>query len=76
MSHHIPAHYSDRYINQRYNKALYIVQHLPNSSNVQPTKEQKLEVNIVMIIHVKGTKISLQSYFSYMLIINKYLKVI
>jgi diazepam-binding inhibitor (GABA receptor modulating acyl-CoA-binding protein) len=41
----IPPHYSDRYINQRYNKALYIVQHLPNSSNVQPTKEQKLEVS-------------------------------
>ncbi|KAI9357475.1 acyl CoA binding protein-domain-containing protein [Pilaira anomala] len=40
----IPAHYSDRYISQRYNKALYIVQHLPNSSNVQPTKDQRLEL--------------------------------
>ncbi|EPB83888.1 hypothetical protein HMPREF1544_09342 [Mucor circinelloides 1006PhL] len=40
----IPTHYSNRYINQRYNKALYIVQHLPSSSNVQPTKDQKLEL--------------------------------
>ncbi|GAA5805554.1 hypothetical protein HPULCUR_011073 [Helicostylum pulchrum] len=40
----IPPHYSDRYISQRYNKALYIVQHLPNSSNVQPTKDQRLEL--------------------------------
>ncbi|KAI8972767.1 Acbp from Moniliophthora Perniciosa, partial [Pilobolus umbonatus] len=38
------GHYTDRYINQRYNKALYIVQHLPTSSKVQPTKEQKLEL--------------------------------
>jgi hypothetical protein len=42
----IPPQHSERYINQRYNKALYIVQHLPASSNVQPTKEQKLEVGI------------------------------
>ncbi|KAI8890437.1 ACBP-domain-containing protein [Backusella circina FSU 941] len=40
----IPPQHSERYINQRYNKALYIVQHLPASSNVQPTKEQKLEL--------------------------------
>jgi hypothetical protein len=43
----IPPQHSERYINQRYNKALYIVQHLPASSNVQPTKEQKLEVGII-----------------------------
>ncbi|KAI8393276.1 acyl CoA binding protein-domain-containing protein [Radiomyces spectabilis] len=40
----IPPHYSERYINLRYNKALYIVQHLPASSTFQPTKAQKLEL--------------------------------
>ncbi|KAI8075927.1 acyl CoA binding protein-domain-containing protein [Gilbertella persicaria] len=36
--------HSHRHINQQYNKALFIVQHLPISSNVQPTKEQKLQL--------------------------------
>lgn len=40
----VPPHYSDRYVNQRYNKALHIVQHLPPSSTFQPTRDQKLEV--------------------------------
>ncbi|KAI9468995.1 MAG: acyl CoA binding protein-domain-containing protein [Benjaminiella poitrasii] len=40
----IPPHYSDRFIIQRYNKALYYVQHLPASSSFQPTKNQKLEL--------------------------------
>ncbi|KAI8092493.1 acyl CoA binding protein-domain-containing protein [Halteromyces radiatus] len=40
----IPTHYSERYVNQRYNKALHIVQHLPVSSSFQPNKEQKLEL--------------------------------
>lgn len=41
----IPPHYTDRFIVQRYNKALHFVQHLPATSNFQPTKSQKLEVN-------------------------------
>ncbi|CAO3622751.1 unnamed protein product [Cunninghamella blakesleeana] len=41
----IPAHYSERYISQRYNKALHIVQNLPASSSFQPSREQKLEVS-------------------------------
>ncbi|KAL1927146.1 hypothetical protein VTP01DRAFT_5109 [Rhizomucor pusillus] len=40
----VPPHYSDRYVNQRYNKALHIVQHLPPSSTFQPTRDQKLEL--------------------------------
>ncbi|KAL0085883.1 acyl-CoA-binding protein [Phycomyces blakesleeanus] len=40
----IPPHYTDRYVDQRYNKALMIVQNLPASSSFQPTKEQKLEL--------------------------------
>ncbi|KAI8143286.1 acyl CoA binding protein-domain-containing protein [Fennellomyces sp. T-0311] len=40
----IPPHYSDRYVGQRFNKALHIVQHLSPSSSFQPTKEQKLEL--------------------------------
>ncbi|KAI8967020.1 acyl CoA binding protein-domain-containing protein [Mycotypha africana] len=40
----IPPHYSDRFIVQRYNKALQFVQSLPASSNFQPTKNQKLEL--------------------------------
>lgn len=40
-----PSHYSERYINQRYNKALQIVQHLPATSSFQPTREEKLQVN-------------------------------
>lgn len=40
----IPPHYTDRYIVQRYNKALNFVQNLPASSSFQPTKSQKLEV--------------------------------
>ncbi|KAI8084572.1 acyl CoA binding protein-domain-containing protein [Halteromyces radiatus] len=43
MNNSIPPHYSNRYIQQRYNKALQIVQHLPASS-FQPTKEQKLQL--------------------------------
>jgi diazepam-binding inhibitor (GABA receptor modulating acyl-CoA-binding protein) len=41
---HIPPHYTDRFIHQRYNKALHFVQNLPASSDFQPTKNQKLEV--------------------------------
>ncbi|CAO3694914.1 unnamed protein product [Rhizopus microsporus] len=41
---HIPPHYTDRFIQQRYKKALYFVQNLPASSNFQPTKNQKLEL--------------------------------
>ncbi|GAN00614.1 acyl--binding protein [Mucor ambiguus] len=40
----IPPHYTDRFILQRYNKALHFVQHLPATSNFQPTKSQKLEL--------------------------------
>ncbi|KAI9303168.1 acyl CoA binding protein-domain-containing protein [Cunninghamella echinulata] len=40
----IPTHYSERYINQRYNKALNIVQNLPASSSFQPSRDQKLEL--------------------------------
>ncbi|KAI7904600.1 acyl CoA binding protein-domain-containing protein [Cokeromyces recurvatus] len=40
----IPPHYSDHFITQRYNKALYFVQHLHASSSFQPTKNQKLEL--------------------------------
>lgn len=40
----IPPHYTDRYIVQRYNKALNFVQNLPASSSFQPTKSQKLEL--------------------------------
>ncbi|ORZ22552.1 acyl CoA binding protein-domain-containing protein [Absidia repens] len=43
MTSAIPPHYSNRYVQQRYNKALQIVQHLPSSS-FQPTKEQKLQL--------------------------------
>ncbi|ORY97858.1 acyl CoA binding protein-domain-containing protein [Syncephalastrum racemosum] len=39
-----PSHYSSRYVNQRYNKALQIVQHLPASSAFQPSREEKLEL--------------------------------
>ncbi|CDH59054.1 predicted protein [Lichtheimia corymbifera JMRC:FSU:9682] len=39
-----PSHYSERYINQRYNKALQIVQHLPATSSFQPTREEKLQL--------------------------------
>ncbi|KAG2230343.1 hypothetical protein INT48_002796 [Thamnidium elegans] len=42
----IPPHYSDRYISQRYNKALYIVQHLPNSSNLYSFYKQVSQGNI------------------------------
>ncbi|KAI8378819.1 acyl CoA binding protein-domain-containing protein [Choanephora cucurbitarum] len=38
------SHHSNRYANQSYNKALYIVQNLPASSHIQPTKEQKLQL--------------------------------
>ncbi|KAI9307948.1 acyl CoA binding protein-domain-containing protein [Cunninghamella echinulata] len=38
----IPSNYSDKYIHRRYNRALQIVQHLPN--HFQPTKEQKLKL--------------------------------
>ncbi|KAI8149511.1 acyl CoA binding protein-domain-containing protein [Fennellomyces sp. T-0311] len=41
---YIPPHYSERYVNQRYNKALQIVQYLPASSSFQPTREEKLEL--------------------------------
>lgn len=47
----IPPHYTDRFIIQRYNKALHFVQHLPATSNFQPTKSQKLEV-----IHIQKKK--------------------
>ncbi|KAI9312357.1 acyl CoA binding protein-domain-containing protein [Dichotomocladium elegans] len=40
----IPPHYSDRYVIQRYNKALEIVQHLPANSTFQPTRDEKLEL--------------------------------
>ncbi|ORX59691.1 ACBP-domain-containing protein [Hesseltinella vesiculosa] len=40
----IPSHYSERYISQRYHKALQTVQNLPSSSAFQPTKDQKLEL--------------------------------
>ncbi|CAO3587915.1 unnamed protein product [Absidia cylindrospora] len=40
----IPSHYSERYVNQRYNKALHIVQHLPASSSFQPNKDEKLQL--------------------------------
>ncbi|KAL9544022.1 hypothetical protein MBANPS3_007839 [Mucor bainieri] len=40
----IPPHYTDRFLLQRYNKALHFVQHLPATSNFQPTKSQKLEL--------------------------------
>ncbi|KAI8993447.1 acyl CoA binding protein-domain-containing protein [Pilobolus umbonatus] len=40
----IPPHYTDRFIIQRYNKALHFVQHLPAKSKFQPTKDQKLEL--------------------------------
>ncbi|KAG2226183.1 hypothetical protein INT45_003328 [Circinella minor] len=40
----IPLHYSERYVNQRYNKALQIVQYLPASSSFQPTRQEKLEL--------------------------------
>lgn len=45
----IPPHYTDRFILQRYNKALHIVQNLPASSNFQPTKSQKLEVKFFFV---------------------------
>lgn len=45
---HIPPHYTDRFIQQRYKKALYFVQNLPASSNFQPTKNQKLEVTSIL----------------------------
>jgi hypothetical protein len=35
---------AERYINQRFSKALSIVEHLPASSSFQPTKEEKLRV--------------------------------
>ncbi|KAI8335880.1 acyl CoA binding protein-domain-containing protein [Chlamydoabsidia padenii] len=38
----IPSHYSPRYVNQRYNKALHIVQNLPATSSFQPNKDEKL----------------------------------
>lgn len=41
----IPPHYTDRFIIQRYNKALHFVQNLPATSSFQPTKNQKLEVS-------------------------------
>lgn len=47
MTNTIPPHYSDRYVQQRYSKALRIVQHLSTSS-FQPTKEQKLQVKNVL----------------------------
>ncbi|KAI7876403.1 ACBP-domain-containing protein [Lichtheimia hyalospora FSU 10163] len=40
----VPPHYSDRFVNKRFHKALYIVQHLSPSSSFQPTKDQKLEL--------------------------------
>lgn len=43
MTSTIPPHYSNRHVQQRYNKALQIVQHLSVSS-FQPTKDQKLQV--------------------------------
>ncbi|CAO3616493.1 unnamed protein product [Cunninghamella blakesleeana] len=38
----IPSHYSNNYVHRRYNRALQIVQHLPN--HFQPSKEQKLKL--------------------------------
>ncbi|CAM0134931.1 unnamed protein product [Umbelopsis sp. WA50703] len=35
---------AERYINQRFSKALSIVEHLPASSSFQPTKEEKLRL--------------------------------
>ncbi|SAM07370.1 hypothetical protein [Absidia glauca] len=43
MTSTIPSHYSNRHVQQRYNKALQIVQHLSVSS-FQPTKDQKLQL--------------------------------
>ncbi|KAI9320149.1 acyl CoA binding protein-domain-containing protein [Dichotomocladium elegans] len=40
----VPPHYSDRFVQKRFNKALYIVQRLSPSSSFQPSKEQKLEL--------------------------------
>lgn len=45
----IPPHYTDRFILQRYNKALHFVQHLPASSSFQPSKSQKLEVKYLVV---------------------------
>lgn len=36
---------SEHYINQRFTKALSIVEQLPASSSFQPTKEEKLRVS-------------------------------
>ncbi|SAM08997.1 hypothetical protein [Absidia glauca] len=40
----IPPHYSERFVNQRYSKALHIVQNLPASSSFQPNKDEKLQL--------------------------------
>ncbi|KAG2207761.1 hypothetical protein INT47_011881, partial [Mucor saturninus] len=40
----IPPHYTERFIIERYNKALYIVQNLPKGSTFQPTNNEKLEL--------------------------------
>lgn len=45
MTNTIPAHYSDQFIIERYNKALNFIRSLPsNNSGFQPTNSQKLEV--------------------------------
>lgn len=44
----IPPHYSDTYVDQRFRKAVHIVQHLSPQSAFQPTKDQKLEVVILL----------------------------
>lgn len=40
---------AERYINQRFSKALSIVEHLPASSSFQPTKEEKLRVRPLQV---------------------------
>ncbi|KAG2237870.1 hypothetical protein INT48_002174 [Thamnidium elegans] len=45
MTNTIPAHYSDQFIIERYNKALNFIRTLPsNNSGFQPTNNQKLEL--------------------------------
>ncbi|GAA5794999.1 hypothetical protein HPULCUR_000349 [Helicostylum pulchrum] len=45
MTNTIPAHYSDQFIIERYNKALNFIRSLPsNNSGFQPTNSQKLEL--------------------------------
>lgn len=83
----IPPHYTDRFILQRYNKALHFVQHLPATSNFQPTKSQKLEVHthcikergkgrvvtkdIILIFHVHSSCMRSTSKFQRVISIHK-----